>query len=328
MADITEEQVFEAFGLEQSVNGQEVADPAPAEGQEDNGENGQGIAAPADREEAGAPPASDADTADPEGTDGQAGEDGPVKPEQSKEQRRVNAARRRQEEEARRQAQLEQAVAAAREEERRAYDQQMKDFFQQAGLKNTVTGEAINDMEGFRNWRKQFAEARLQKDLKAGKLTPEALAEAIGNHPAVQQAQRLMEQDAARQKAQEEAQARQRIDAEIAEIHELDASISSLEDLAKAPYWPELYAMTRRGYSIKDAHFLLNHKKIEAAKAEAARQQAAVNARGKGHMVPTTGARGGGAVTVPREDMAMFRAFMPDATDAEIQAYYNKNKEG
>lgn len=328
MADITEEQVFEAFGLEQSVNGQEVADPAPAEGQEDKGGNEQGIADPADQETGEASTASDADTADPAGPDGQAEGNASTREEQTKEQRRENAARRRQEEEARRQAQLEQAVAAAREEERRAFDQRMKEFFQQAGLKNTVTGDAITDMEGFESWRKQFAEAKLQKELKAGKLTPEGLAEAIGNHPAVQKAQRLVDEDARRQAAQQQEQARQRIDAEIAQIHELDASISSLEDLAKAPYWPELYAMTQRGYSIKDAHFLLNHGKIEAAKAEAARQQAAVNARGKGHMVPTTGARGDGAATVPREDMAMFRAFMPDATDAEIQAYYNKNKEG
>lgn len=328
MAQITEEQVFEAFGLENSVNGQEVAGPAQQEGQEDKGGNGQGLAQPAQEPEEGAPPASGADTAEPEDTADQTGEGAPETAEQTREQRRENAARRRQEEEARRKAQFEQAVADARKEEQQKFDQRMKEFFRQAGLKNTVTGEAITDMEGFSNWQKQFAEAKLQKDLKAGKLTPEGLAEAIGNHPAVQQAQKLMEQEAARQKAQEEAQARQRIDAEIAQIHELDASISSLEDLAKAPYWPELYAMTQRGYSIKDAHFLLNHGKIEAAKATAARQQAAVNARGKGHMVPTTGARGGGAVTVPREDMAMFRAFMPEATDAEIQAYYNKNKEG
>ena len=110
----------------------------------------------------------------------------------------------------------------------------------------------------------------------------------------------------------------------MAEIHKLDASINSLEDLLRAPYGQELYAMTQRGYSIKDAHFLLNHERLEQAKLEAARQQAMAGARNKDHLTGTGTPRGGGAISVPSSDLAMFRQFNPGASDAQIQEYYNK----
>ena len=141
---------------------------------------------------------------------------------------------------------------------------------------------------------------------------------------AVKQAQQLIDQNAAERQNQQTAAARERIDGEIAEIHELDASISTLEDLMRAPYWPQLYEMTKKGYSIKDAHFLLNHDRLEQAKLEAVKSQAMLNNRGKQHMTATTTPRGGGSMSVPAEDLAMFRQFNPGASDAEIQKYYNK----
>ena len=124
------------------------------------------------------------------------------------------------------------------------------------------------------------------------------------------------------------AAAKAKIEGEIAEIHKMDESIGSLEDLMQAPYWPELYAMTKRGYSIKDAHFLLNHDRLEKAKIDAAKQQTMNNTRGKDHMTATAAPRGAGSISVPAADLAMFRQFNPGATDAEIQAYYNKYKKG
>ena len=296
MADITEQQVYEALGL--GAQAQEPAEPA------------------ADR--------PDTDAADPETEAGAEEGDGGNQP-QTPEQRRANAARRRRQEQ---QAAIDQAVEAARQQERDSHDAQMKDFFAKAGLKNTITGAPITNMDEFNSWSQQFEQAKLQRELKAGKLTPEALTAAIGNHPIIKQAQQLIDQDAAGRKAQEDAAAKARIDEEIAQIHAIDASVNSLEDLSKAPYWPQLYAMTKKGYSIKDAHFLLNYERLEQAKNEAAREQALANARGKNHMTPAATPRGGGSITVPAADLAMFRQFNPNATDAQIQAYYNKYMKG
>ena len=50
------------------------------------------------------------------------------------------------------------------------------------------------------------------------------------------------------------------------------------------------------------------------------------NARSKDHLKGMGPQRGQGSSPVPPDEMAMFRLLNPGATDAEIQAYYNKNK--
>lgn len=325
MAEFTEEQVYEALGL--GAKERETAEPAAQE-QEPEGEQVQELAAPA--EEAGQTdesirpePAAKTDEASPPDTPetGEAAGERAEKPPLTPEQRRENAAKRRRQEQ---QTAIDRAVQAAVQKERADQADAMKAFFTKAGLKNTITGEPITSMEEFNTWNQQFSDAKLQRDLKAGKLTAEGLATAIGNHPVMKQAQQLVNQDAAAKQAEQTAAAKARIEGEIAEIHKVDASIGSLEDLAKAPYWPELYAMTKRGYSIKDAHFLLNHERLEQARVSAAKQEALNNARGKDHLTATGAPRGTGSVSVPATDMALFRRFNPDATDAEIQAYYNR----
>lgn len=329
MAEFTEQQVYEALGL--GAQAQEPAEPA-AQTSEPEGAQAQEPAAPAEDvqqpdEGTQTEPTAAADAPDdPEDDAAEGTRQGkqPLTPEQ----RRENAAKRRQQEEQARQAAINQAVQAAVRQEQDKHEGILKEFFAKAGLKNTITGEPITNMEQFNAWNQQFNDAKLQRDLKAGKLTPEGLATAIGNHPVVKQAQQLVTQDAAAKQAQQTAAAKAKIEGEIAEIHKMDESIGSLEDLMQAPYWPELYAMTKRGYSIKDAHFLLNHDRLEKAKIDAAKQQTMNNTRGKDHMTATAAPRGAGSISVPAADLAMFRQFNPGATDAEIQAYYNKYKKG
>ncbi len=320
MAEFTEKQVYEAFGLGEEA--QEVAAPAqePEVQEQPAGENVQEPAEPAatnGEEEPAADPESEGEEEVP--SEPKEGQEAGEEDSQTKEQRRQNAARRRQ---AERQADIDKAVNAALEAERKKANEAMQKFFAQAGMKDGE-GKPIISLEQFDAWQDTVARTKLSRELKEGKLSQESLDAAIGNHPAVKQAQELAQREAQAKREREEAQARQQIEAEIAQIHKLDASISSLEDLFNAPYGKELYAMTQKGYSLKDAHFLLNHKRLEEAKLEAARQQAQLTARSKSHMVATGNPRGGGAVSVPSEELAMFRRLNPDASDAEIQAFYN-----
>lgn len=329
MAEFTEQQVYEALGL--GAQAQEPAEPA-IQTPEPEGAQVQEPAAPAEEVQEPAEgtqtePTAVADTPDDPEDDAAEGTQAAKQP-LTPEQRRENAAKRRQQEQQAQRAAIDQAVQAAVRQEQDKHEGILKEFFAKAGLKNTITGEPITSMEQFDAWNQQFNEAKLQRDLKAGKLTPEGLATAIGNHPIVKQAQQLVSQDAAAKQAQQTAEAKAKIEGEIAEIHKLDESIGTLEDLMQAPYWPQLYAMTKRGYSIKDAHFLLNHDRLEQVKIEAAKQASLNNARGKDHMTATAAPRGVGSISVPAADLAMFRQFNPGATDAEIQAYYNKYKKG
>lgn len=315
MNGITEAAVYEAFGLGEQV--QAVAEPA-TEVQQPTGEQVQEVAAPAGADD----PQSDNHT-EPEESPEQQQTPGADGKNLTPEQRRQNAEIRRQREREAQQAATQQAVQEAIQQERQRTDEQLAAVFAGMNLRNSVTGEPITTMEQFHEWQKQQRAEQLQRDLKAGKLTPEGLQGAIGDHPVVQQAQQLIQSNATQAEQTAKAQARAQIEADIAEIGKLDASITSLEDLMNAPYWNDLYAMTKRGYSIKDAHFLLNHKRLEEAKLEAARAAGANNARGKDHMTGLAPTRGGGNLSVPADELAVFRAFNPNATDAEIQAFYN-----
>lgn len=313
MPPITEAQLYEAFGLtpsqEQGEQAQEPAAPAAEEqpGEPAEGERVQEIAAPAAEE----PQQPEEEPSTDPGTRGN-----PGKPPLSEEQRRVNAARRRQQEQ---QAAIDAAVRAERERQ----SAMLGEIFSNAGLKNTFTGEPITNLEQFQAWNQQFADQQLQQELKAGKLTVEGLQQVVSQHPAVQQAQQLLDQQKALQQAQQEAANRARIEGELAEIAKLDPTIQGVADLLNMPTAAAFREHVAKGHSFLDAFKLANMESIAAAKAEAAKQEAMNNARGKEHLRSPGNARGSGAASVPAAQMAMFRQMMPGASDAEIQKYYN-----
>ena len=334
MPDMSEASIYEALGVTpQSEGGKEqaTAEPAAAEPTAPTEEGGkaQEAAAPASDGEAktGNDPSSvtpqSGATPSPEG-EGRNG-DG-----LTDEQRRENAARRRREEQ-------QQAVNEALAQERERTKGEWKAFFAQANLKNTLTGKPITSKEEFDEWHAAFEAAKLERDLKAGKLTPEGLEQAIRKvtgaspSPAPAGAPSPAEggkgaEGAAQQNAQDMAAAKARIDAEIQEIHKMDPTINAPADLLKMPNAKEFYEYVRRGNTFLDAYYLVNRKKLEAQTAEAAKQQTMNAARSKDHLNATGTSRGGGASSVPTEEMELFHLMNPDASEAEIQAYYNKSR--
>ena len=337
MADFTEQQVYEALGL--GGKEQEIADPAPgsetdpapetdpknnpeAPADGAGGEQEQEVAAPAPE---GEEPEPDGGAPGPEGEGGGEPDDKGAggKPTLTEEQRKENAAQRRR---AETQAAIDKAVEEAVKAERDRSKAEMDAFFASAALKNTITGKPITTMEEFNEWKQAFDAAKLQKDLKAGRLTPEALQKVIEQTPAMQQVQQLAQRQDEQQRQQAQAAAQVRVEQEIAEIHKLDPSINDVKDLLNMPKAKEFYALVKKGNSFLDAFRLANFETLAAKQAEAARQQAMNNARSKDHLTATGSQSGAGAAAVPADEMALFRLINPGATDAEIQAYYNKQK--
>ena len=345
MPEISEASLYAALGLSapqaQGAKEQEPAVPATAQNDPDTpaaGANDQGVAAP--------------ETGSYEGADDPAAEpaqdpviDQPDPPAQSAEERRANAARRRQEEQ---QAAINAAVAAARQEERQRAADALQALFARAGMRNTFTGEPITTQEQFDEWQTRFRNEQLQNQLAKGELTVDGLNALVDDHPVVKQAKAVLiatqpegnagpapaavttppataqpavsQQPSAAQQAADTA----RIQAELVEISKLDPSIKDLGDILNSPTGKEFYANVQKGYSFIDSFRLANFERLTASKAEAARQQAVLNDRGKGHMSGAGNSRGSGSLSVPSADMAMFRTFNPNATEADIQAYYNK----
>lgn len=315
--EFTESDVYEALGLGERER--EDADPAPQEdGTQAGGGREQEAADPAEMEE---PETGDGEDEPPESDGDQEGDqEEPGGREQTREERRENAARRRRQE---RQAEINDAVAQAIQQERQRQETAMKEFFAKAGLKNTVSGKPITTMEEFDAWREEYEAAKLQRELKAGKLTPESLKRAIGEHPAVKKAQELLRQQEERERGAGMEAARKRAEQDLAEIRKLNPDIKEMRDLLTMPKAREFREFVRRGNSFLDAYYLANREELERATAEKARQKALLDTRGKDHLRETRG-RGSGAVSVPPEVKAEYLAFNPGATEAEIQAHYNR----
>lgn len=322
--EFTEEQLYSVFEL--GAKEQEPAAPAggAADQNLEEGVKEQEPAAPAaetgSEEEQNTETDGDGAQAAREGAEGAQG----TGTTQTMEERREHAARRRREEQ---QAAVHQAVEAALQAERQKHAEEMKAFFAAAGLKNSITGEAIDSMEAFEKWKKSFDEAKLQNDLKAGKLSREVLDQlvhqAVENNPVVKQAQEIVSRQTQLEEQQRMEAAKARMDAQIAEIHKMDPSINSLRDLLRAPNAKAFYEYVNRGNTYVDAYYLANRERLDAKMAEAARTQAMSNSRGKDHL-SVSQSRGNGATAVPPEQLRVYKELMPEATLEEIQRFHNK----
>ena len=324
--EITESQIYEGFGLEQPQQEQpEQESTMPAAGVE---QPTQEPGAPAQEEvqQVETSPTGETETErEPEQTEHQ---EEASQGEMSLEQRRENAARRRR---AETQAAINEAVAG----ERRRNEQAMAEFFQSAGLKNPVTGELIQNMEQYNAWKRDFDRAKLAKDLKDGKLTQETLNNAIGQNPLVQQAAQLVQKAREQEEQQQRAAMEAQVERELEQIRQWNPNINTVADLMQMPNAQEFYRLVKRGNSFVDAYRLANYDQITQMAVDAARQQAAAAgrqqaqnlARSKDHLRSGT-QQGAGAATVPRGEMELFRAFNPQASEADIQAYYNRYQGG
>lgn len=316
-----ENEIFEALGVEPEAGDQGGNEPKAVEptAQEEN-------------QEAQEAPENDGDQGGDQPEDKPEGksEDQLDNEAQSEEERRENAARRRRQEQ---QEAVDKAVREAEERMRESFRQEREKFYQSAGLKNTFTGEAITSDEQFRAWKSAFDRQRIEEDLGQGKLTPEAIDQAVANSPAMVRLNEINEKMEAERR---EAEARQKREAdeafqakvaeEIAEIHKMDPSVNGVEDLLKLPNADKFQEYVRRGNTFLDAYYLANREEVERRSAANALRQAQAQAKSKAHLPTTPTPKGTGAESVPKEDMALFRLFNPDATEDEIQAYYNKQQ--
>lgn len=328
-----EQKLYEAFGVnptgenvqEPAVPAQQASSPEPgADGVAGSeGENAQEPAAPAEGLNNDVTPAQtepNAGAAEPgEPANTAVTGEGTSKGEQTPEQRKAFAAQRRKQEQ-------QAAVDAAVQAEREKNEAEMAEFFKAAGLKNTFTGEVITSLQQFNEWNEKFRAQKLQDDLRAGKLTQEGLEQVIANHPLMKQAGEVIRQSQEQQRQVARVAAEAKVNEQVAEIGRLDPSIQNVEDLLDKPWYPEFYEYVKRGFTLPEAYRQVNHEAMMTAAVEAARQQAINNTRGKDHLTSVGSAQGAGAVSVPSAEMALFRSFMPNATEAEIQAYYNQYK--
>lgn len=232
---------------------------------------------------------------------------------------------------------IQRAVAEAVSRERERAQAEWREFFSRAGLRNSVSGEAITSREEFEAWYQSYEAEKISRELKEGKLTPEALDAAVRNSirrsgnpggPDAQSTAAQQQENGNRPGDAGAAQVTQEdIDRELAEIHKMDGSVNGLEDILKLETAPAFRDAVRRGHSFLDAFKLANFDRLQQQRqAEAARRSAQAarnNAASKEHL-KASNSKGGGSTPVPGDVMEMYRMMMPGATEAEITAHYNR----
>lgn len=184
------------------------------------------------------------------------------------------------------------------------------------GLTDPYTNKPITNHAEMQAYRQRFVEEQRKEMQEKAGMSPEDYQRFVDSLPEVQAGK------AAQQKVMD-LEIRAKIDSQMREIQMISPEIKTMEDLSKLDNFDKLYDMVGKGYELADAYKVLNYDRLTAKAAEAAKQQALNSIGGKNHLQPVT-LRGQGAVPVPADVAAEYRALMPEATDAEIQAHYNK----
>lgn len=317
--------LYEVFGVERPAedvgeNAQEVAEPA-----EENGENEQEVAEPAEVDEDGEEIAAESTENNENGAEtvsegSDVGED--AKPAQTKEERAKHAA-------ARRRAEREAAVAAERERAtaagRAAAIAECDELIKGLGIKNPYNnGAVIETVEQLRSYKEQYETRGIDQRMQSGKATREDIRRIVEEIPAVKEAAEAVAKAKEAEENARQAAFEAEVKSQIEQIHALDPTVNELEDILKMDNADEFRrAVKEHRMTYLEAFRFVNMDRLAKRQQENAARETAMRGRGKEHMKPVS-SRGAGAVAVPADQMALYKAMMPDATDEEISRHYNK----
>lgn len=236
------------------------------------------------------------------------------KPEQTPEERAMWAARRR-EWEAREQRAIETAVQAR-------VDQVYADIFK--NQTNPFTGQPINSEAAYRAFVEAKERQAAQEQMQKAGIDPRMLQSMVDQQMAPFKQQMEAAQLSAIQEKAKAANARNEaaLQAELKKVTAMDPSIKTLEDIRAMPTATKFNEYVQKGLGLEDAFYLANRQEVDTRRMAAARAATQEQLAGKGHLNPVSGVPGKTPYQVSQAQIAAYREFMPDATEAEIRAAY------
>lgn len=223
-----------------------------------------------------------------------------------------------------------EARRAREEQERQAAEQQRRDqIFAEmfAGQTNPYTGKPITTEAEFRAYQAEKQRRQQAEQLQQAGIQPETIRGIVDQQLGPFKEQLIQAQMQAAQERARAAnqQAQEAIGAAIKNISATWPEIKSLEDIVALPTGQEFNRLVQENnLSIEQAFYLANQKEIDARKIAAAKTAAVHGVAGKQHLNPLPAGGGSEPVEVPADQRDAYREMMPNATDAEIKAAYNK----
>lgn len=190
------------------------------------------------------------------------------------------------------------------------------------GILNPYTNKPILTEADLTAYRSAFAAEEQRQQLEEMGVSKEVLDSYIQNHPAMQQAQRVIhqqEQQAANDFMAKEFEAMKKEFPDCGlespqQLNETEAGRRALQMWANAP-----------GITLADAYAATHRRELSKKQSAAAKQAAMNEMNSKGHLTQTKGSNAKG--DVPEEIRREYKIYFPKATDAEIAEMYRKNCE-
>ena len=195
-------------------------------------------------------------------------------------------------------------------------EKDMNAFISSLGFEDPYTKKPITSKADMIAYQEKFAEEQRKLVQEKAGMSADEYQRFVDSLPEVK----------AGKEAQEKVQdleIRARIDAQMKEISRISPEIKTMDDLSKLDNFQQMYDMVARGYQLADAYKVLNYDNLRTKTLEQAKQKALNEIGGKSHLQQSV-ARGTGSIPVPSDVAAEYRLLVPDATDEEIQAHYNK----
>lgn len=190
-------------------------------------------------------------------------------------------------------------------------------------LTNPETGKPIQSVYDYLDALEAQERVQARQQMQERGVDPEILSRLIANDPTIRQAQKVLEENTMRE-------GERQLKEQLKMISEIDPSIQSFEDLYKMDTFKEFDALVRNnGVSLVSAFKSVNFERM-MQKDAAATKQAAINAaKGKSHMVPTSGLTvNDGLEEIPASELPRWKAFFPEASAKELKEKYNRARKG
>ena len=213
----------------------------------------------------------------------------------------------------------------AEEEARSKYEAQMQNVNSEVkrlfgNVKNPTTGAPIESFDDYIKAVEEQQRLVREQEMRSKGIDPKIIDEMIQASPVIRQANQIM-QDSLKNEAA------QKLAADLKAVSEIDPSIKSEADIANLETYPQILDLvTKHGLSLLEAFKLANYEHIANKKAEAAKQAAVNQAKGKSHMEQS----GNGASTsenevdIPQSEISTWREYYPGLSDAELKKKYNR----
>ena len=135
----------------------------------------------------------------------------------------------------------------------------------------------------------------------------------------------VTENEAKEISTEESERVKKMAESQLREINALNPAIRNLGDIMQMETAETFREYVGKGLSFVEAYKLANFEAIKADELMKGKREAYNLMRSKGHLQPTV-SRGKGAVTVPKDEMDMYKQLNPGMTEADILKHYNAYK--